>query len=82
MRQKQLEEDKNWQQRVINNLINKDQELKESNSEVREKTDMSAGDISQRLNTLTGYETTEFTTDGSLHLRSKGQKFAVDFNKE
>ena len=43
---------------------------------------MSAGDISQRLNTLTGYETTEFTTDGSLHLRSKGQKFAVDFNKE
>ena len=44
--------------------------------------DISSADMSERLHTLTGYETTEFTTDGSLHLRSKGKKFGVDFNKE
>ena len=31
-----MEEDKNWQETVISNLINKDKDLKESNDEVRE----------------------------------------------
>ena len=77
-----MEEDKNWQESVISNLINKDKDLKESNDEVREQLDLSTADMSDRLHTFTGYETTEFTTDDSLHLRSKGKKFAVDFNKE
>lgn len=68
---------------MIQNLINKDKDLQDSNNQSRTKLDnSSSGDVGERLHTLTGYETTEFTTDGSSHPRSEGNKLGVDFNRD
>lgn len=84
MRQKQQQENKNWQDQVIKNLISKDHELRQSNEDLRNNLNSyNNNESSERLQTQTGYETTEFTTDGALHIRNQEKsKYGVDFNRE